>query len=178
MNLTDILESAGGSESISRLAGNLGLDRAQASKLIGALSPALLGGVQQQAQSPEGRVGLERALSSGKHQRYLDEPDRVADEETREDGNNILGHLFGSKDVSRNVASRAADDTGIDASLIRKALPIVAGLAMGAMSRKTKGGDGRGNGDTGGLGALMGMLGGGDGDAGVNDLLAKARKFL
>ena len=177
MNLTDILESAGGSESISRLAGTLGLDRAQASKLIGALSPALLKGVQQQVQSPEARAGLERALSSGKHQRYLDEPDRVADEETREDGNNILGHLFGSKDVSRNVASRAADDTGIDASLIRKALPIVAGLAMGAMSKKTKG-DGRGNGDFGGLGALMGMLGGGDGDAGVNDLLAKARKFL
>ena len=173
MNLTDILESAGGSESINRLAGTLGLDRAQASKLIGALSPALLKGVQQQTQSSEGRAGLERAITSGKHQRYLDEPDRVADEETRQDGNNILGHLFGSKDVSRKVASRAAEDTGIDASLIKKALPIVAGLALGAMSKKAKS-----DGGSGGLGALAGLLGSAGADSGVADLLEKARKLF
>ena len=59
---------------------------------------------------------------------------------TRMDGNKILGHILGSKDVSRNVAAAAANDTGIDADLIKKALPLVAALAMGAMSKKTSGG--------------------------------------
>jgi hypothetical protein len=174
MNLTDILESAGGSESIGKLASQLGLSKSDASRLIGAVSPALLKGVQQQAQSTEGRAGLERAISSEKHQRYLDEPDRITDEETRADGNNILGHLFGSKDVSRDVAARASEDTGIDASLIKKALPIVAGLAMGAMGRQTKS-----SGGVGGLGALAALLGGGgDRASGADDLLDRARKLF
>lgn len=174
MNLIDLLEGAGGSESIGKLAAQFGLNKADASKLIGALSPALVQGMQRQTESEDGRAGLERALASGKHQRYLDEPDRLADEETRQDGNNILGHLFGSKDVSRNVAARAAKDTGFDASLIKKALPIVAGLAMGAMGRKANADDGSG----GGLSALTGMFAGSDGKFDLDDLRNVAGKFF
>ncbi len=174
MNLTDLLESAGGSESIGKLAAQFGLDRADAAKLIGALSPALVKGMQKQTASPETRAGLERALQSGKHQRYLDEPDCLADEAAREDGNGILGHLFGSKDVSRGVADRAAEDTGLDASLIRKALPIVAGLAMAAMGRKASAGGSNG----GGLGALAGLLAGSDGKFGMDDVRNVAGKFF
>ena len=174
MNLNDLLQTVGGSDSIGKLAGQLGLNQAEVGKLIGSLSPALLQGMQRQTKTAEGRAGLERAITSGKHQRYLDEPDRVTDEATREDGNNILGHLFGSKDVSRNVAARAAEDTGIDASLIKKALPIVAGLAMGAMGRKANAGDGSG----GGLSALTGMLAGSDGKFDLDDLRNVAGKFF
>lgn len=56
MNLTDLLENAGGSESINKLAAQLGLDRSAAGKLIGALSPALLQGMRQQTESPESRA--------------------------------------------------------------------------------------------------------------------------
>jgi len=173
MNLTDLLENAGGSESIGRLAGQLGLSKADAGKLIGALSPALLQGMRKQTESADSRAGLERAITSGKHQRYLDEPERLSDEETRQDGNNILGHLFGSKEVSRNVATRASEDTGIDAALIKKALPIVAGLAMGAMGRKASG-----NGNAGGLGALAGLLGGSDGKFDLDDVRNVVGKFF
>jgi hypothetical protein len=174
MNLTDLLENAGGNESINKLAAQLGLDRSAAGKLIGALSPALLQGMRQQAESPESRAGLEQALESGKHQRYLDQPDTLTNEETREDGNNILGHLFGSKDVSRNVAARAAQDTGIDASLIKKALPLVAGLAMGALGRKARGTGG----SAGGLGAIAGLLAGSDGKFDLEDVRKMAGKFF
>lgn len=56
MNLADLLENAGGSESINKLAAQLGLDRSAAGKLIGALSPALLQGMRQQTESPESRA--------------------------------------------------------------------------------------------------------------------------
>jgi hypothetical protein len=175
MNLTDLLESAGGSQSIAKLAAQFGLDTADAGKLIGALSPALVKGMQKQTVSPDTRAGLERAIQSERHQRYLDEPELLADEEARKDGNGILGHLFGSKDVSRDVAARAAEDTGIDAALIRKALPIVAGLAMGAMGRKAGARSGNGGGT---LGALAGLLGGSDGKFGLDDVRNVAGKFF
>ena len=174
MNLMDLLEKEGGGASIATLARQLGVDKADAGKLIGALSPALLGGLKEQAQSAESRDGLVRAIENGNHQRYLEEPDRLSDAATREDGNNILGHLFGSKDVSRNVAARAAENTGIDASLVKKALPIVAALAMGAMGRKATAESSNG----GGLGALTGLLGGTDGKFDFEDVRNLAGKFF
>lgn len=99
---------------------------------------------------------------------------RLTDEDAREDGNNILGHLFGSKDVSRGVAAKAAEDTGFDASLIRKALPLVAGLAMGALGRKARSNGGH----AGGLGALAGLLGGSDGNFDLDDVKRMAGKFF
>jgi len=173
MNLTDILERAGGSESIGKLAAQLGVEKADAQRLIGSLSPALLQGMRKQTESPESRAGFERALGSERHQRYLDDPDRLTDEDAREDGNDILGHLFGSKDVSRGVAAKAAEDTGFDPSLIRKALPLVAGLAMGALGKQA-----RTSGNGGGLGALAGLLGGSDGNFDLDDVKRMAGKFF
>ena len=40
-------------------------------------------------------------------------------------GNDILGQIFGNKDVSRNVAGHAAEQTGIDSSLLRRMLPLM-----------------------------------------------------
>ncbi len=104
----------------------------------------------------------------------------MAADDTRNDGNKILGHIFGSKDVSRNVAAAASRDTGIDASLIKKALPLLATLAMGAMSKKTSGGRDLGSSaSAGGLGPLADLLGGGDADSGGLDaILGMARKFF
>jgi Carboxypeptidase regulatory-like domain/Bacterial protein of unknown function (DUF937) len=48
----------------------------------------------------------------------------------------ILGHIFGSKDVSRQVASRASAQTGISESVLKGMLPVVAAMAMGAMSKR------------------------------------------
>ena len=88
------------------------------------------------------------------------------------DGNKILGHLLGSKDTSRNVAAQAADSTGIDVGLIKKAQPLIAGLAMGAMSKNS---DAR-NASADSIGGLLGGLIGDD--FGVDDALNLAKKFF
>jgi hypothetical protein len=62
------------------------------------------------------------------------DPGRLA--EAAGDGNGILGHVFGSKDVSREVAVRAAAQTGLDPGILKQALPLVAALMMGAMARQ------------------------------------------
>lgn len=178
MDILDLLKSAGGNDSIGELASAVGLDSSDTSKLIGALAPALLGGLQKNTADDTGLAGFRSALESGGHDRYLDNPKLLRDEATRADGNNILGHLFGSKDVSRNVAAHAAKETGIDSSIIKKALPLLASLAMGAMSKKTSAGRDLGQSvGEGGLGPLGDLIGGGDG-FGLDDVLGLAKKFL
>lgn len=178
MDLLDLLKSAGGNDSIGALGSAVGLGSSDTSRVIGALAPALMRGLQKNTASDDGLAGLKRAFEKGDHQRYIDEPELMRSEDTRVDGNKILGHIFGSKDVSRNVAAHAAQESGVDAGLIKKALPLLAGLAMGAMNKKTAGGRELGSSATeGGLGPLGSLLGGGNG-IGLDDVLGLAKKFF
>ncbi len=178
MDLMDLLMKSGAGNSVGELAGSIGVGDSQAKDLIAALGPALTRSLQKQSESSGGMEALQNALSRGSHQQYIDRPELMKSEATREDGNKILGHLFGSKDVSRNVAAQAAQDTGIDAGLIKKALPLVAGLAMGALSKSSRQ-DAPADSDS-GLGGLLGsMLGGGSSSGGgVDDLLDFAKKLF
>jgi len=177
MDLMELIGKAGGEKSLQNLAGTLGLDASNTGDLVGALAPALMRGMQKQTESAGSLAGLANALDSGKHQQYLDQPDLISDASSIADGNGILGHLFGSKDVSRNVAAQAAESTGIDVGLIKKALPMLAGLAMGAVSKN------RDTGDTSGslLGGMLGGLVGDSGDSdgiGLDDVLGMAKKLF
>jgi len=156
MDLLDLLKSSGGGDSVGQLASAVGLGSSDTSKLVAALAPALMGSLTKSAAKDTDLSQLRRALESGGHDRYIDNPDSMHAEETRMDGNKILGHIFGSKDVSREVAKTAEKDTGIDAGLIKKALPLLATLAMGAMSKKSSAGQ----------------------NSGLGDLLGMAKKFL
>jgi hypothetical protein len=173
MNLLDLLDSTGGQQSLKNLAGNLGLDAASTNSLVDALAPMLMGALQKQTASGNGLENLKRALQNGGHQAYLEQPDSMFSKAAVKDGNNILGHLLGSKDVSRNVAAHASRSTGIDTSLVKQALPLLAGLLMGAVSKKSNAGDLLDDQAS----DLFDSLTGGDGfDAG--DVLNLARKFF
>jgi len=180
MDLIDLLKATGGGDSIGQLAKTVGLGSSDTSSLVKALAPALMRGMQKNTADEDGMAGLRNALETGGHDRYIDDPSLLASDATRTDGNNILGHIFGSKDVSRNVAAVAAKDTGIDASLIKKALPLLATLAMGAMSKKTSAGRDIGasvtKGQLGPLGDLLGI--GGKSSSGLDDILGMAKKFF
>ena len=72
------------------------------------------------------------------------------------------------------MAAQAAQSTGIDASLIKQALPLIASLVMGAMSKSSDSGkslSGSGSSDD-LLGSLMGE------DFGFDDVLDLAKKFF
>jgi hypothetical protein len=181
MNLLDLLKATGGGDSVGQVAETVGLGSADTSKLVEALAPALMRGLQKNTASDDGLADLRRALESGGHSRYIDDPALMRSDDTRQDGNNILGHIFGSKDVSRNVAAAASQETGIDADMIKKALPLLATLAMGAMSKQSSGGRDLGSSSqSGGLGPLGDLLGGlgGSSKSGLDDILGMARKFF
>lgn len=178
MDILSLLKGVDRAGSVDKLAETLNLDGDRAQHLVAALSPALSRGLQKQKEQPGGFQSLTQALSTGRHERYVDHPELLQDESTRADGNKILGHLFGSKDVSRNVATKVASDTGISADLVKKALPLVAGLAMGALSKQTSAKGQSPQPDV--LDGLLGGLIGGSSDdgVGIDDILGLARKFF
>lgn len=137
MNLLETLLQAQGGGAVRQLAGQFGLDENQAASAISALLPALAGGLKKNVREG-GLESLLGALDEGNHQRFLDDPSTLANESTVEEGNGILGHLLGSKDVSRQVAAGAAEQTGIGSVILKQMLPVVATMAMGALSRNSR----------------------------------------
>lgn len=163
MQLTDLLARMGGLDSMSR---ELGVNHQQATSGIEALLPAILGGLKKQAQAQPGGVeGLGALLGQLGGGALLD--DVLAPEPTHvERGNDVLGQIFGSKDVSRSVAQNAAASSGLDPSLLKKMLPMLAMLVAGYMARQDSTSQAEAAPGGGGLGEMLGgLLGGARGNA-------------
>ena len=138
MNLLDMLGQAQGGSAFGNLGKQFGLDEAQTQMAVAALLPALSSGLKRNATQPGGLQALMGALQSGGHDRYFDQADAIAAPGARDEGNAILGHLLGSKDVSRAAAQRASAQTGIPDGLLKQMLPIVATMVMGSLSKQTQ----------------------------------------
>jgi len=138
INLLDMIMSAQGGATAQQAGAQLGLNQQQSQSAIAALLPAISSALKQNTANPQGLAGLLGALQGGQHEQYLENPQMLGQQQTVNDGNAILGHLFGSKDVSRAVAGHAAQQTGIGSDVLKKLLPLVATMAMGSLSKQTK----------------------------------------
>lgn len=147
---------------VGGLATQFGLSPEQANSAVGALLPAIMGGIQKTEES--GGLGGIADITAR----------MGAPEQDVESGNSILGQIFGSKDVSRQVASHASAQTGISDTVLKMMLPVVAGLVAQQVSKKM------GGGIMGGLAGsvLASMIGGGSaqaaapaGGGGLGDIL-------
>lgn len=183
MNSEQFLQQTNAIDALSR---ELGVDRATAQAGAAALLPSILSGMSQPAAAPQaalgggglgGLIGSLTGLGGGG---LLD--NAVSDQPTDvSKGNDILGQIFGSKDRSREVAANAATQSGVEPSLLKKMLPILAMIAAGYVMKQAGQGGGLG-------GALGGILGGNQpanagaaagGQGGIlDDLIGAAGKFL
>ena len=153
MNVSQMLEQTGAVDAISR---ELGVDSATAQAGATALLPSILSGFQNPVAAPEaqasesafpglgglggpgGLLGSIGRLGGGE---LLDnvtssEPTQV------HKGDEILGQIFGSKDGSRAVAASASAQSGVEPSLLKKMLPILAMVAAGYVMKQAGHGQG------------------------------------
>ena len=187
MDIGSILAQAGGVGAIAR---QLGVDESTVESGVGALLPHVENGIQQQglpgavedeapAVAPEaqdsglggvlggmlgggGLGGLLGGLMGGGGVAAAGGGGILGSLVSGGVGNEILGHIFGSKDVSRDVAAQASQQSGVDTSVLKKLLPIVAGaVAMHYFTNRGQGAAPAGA-ETGGgiLGSILGGLGG------------------
>jgi hypothetical protein len=155
MQMTDLLAQTGGLESMAR---ELGISESQAATGAQALIPAILGGFKKQVQSqPSGLGGLGGLLGRLGGGSLLDNVlSPQATDASR--GNDVLGQIFGSKDVSRTVAQDAASRSGLAPSMLQKMLPMLAMLVAGYMAKQHGSMAAQPARTRGGLGAMLGGL--------------------
>lgn len=152
MDIASILKQTG---AIGQVAQQLGVNEQVAEAGAAALLPAILGGFKKTTQAqPDGLGGLGGLLGQLGGGGLFDAV--VSPEPTPvEKGNDVLGQIFGTKDVSRSVAGNAAAQTGIDPALLKKMLPILAMLVAGYLAKQN------GSAEGGGLGGMLGNILGG-----------------
>ncbi|NND00973.1 MAG: DUF937 domain-containing protein [Gammaproteobacteria bacterium] len=147
--LQELLKSQNG-QVVGQLASQFGLDTKDASKALSNLIPAIAGGIRKTAKSPSGLESLIAKVEANQElRRAVDRPKVLAQPQATEAGNQILGDIFGSKEVSRTVAAQTAKSTGLDLGVLKKMLPLIAGLVMSSLDKQGKS-------TGGGLGDLLG----------------------
>src|SRR5262245_3769007 len=138
MDINQMLQQTNAVGAISR---ELGIDPATAEAGAAALMPQILSGFQQpaaalastdtaEAQGFGGLSGLLNTITGMGGGALLD---NVTSQQPTEigKGNEILGQIFGSKDGSRAVAKEASQQSGVDSSILKKMLPVLAMAAAG-----------------------------------------------
>jgi len=137
MGLMDILMQAGGGSIVNQMAKQVGLSPDQAQDLIKSVGSAMVGQVKGRIESPKvDSSGLEELLKDSRYANMLENPDEhLQNPRMKEEGNDILSYITGSKEVSREVAAEVAQKSGFDTSLIKSLLPMLAPLVIGALSK-------------------------------------------
>jgi hypothetical protein len=160
---------------IAAMAKDLGIDEKTASTAASALLPAIVAGMGRSATStgaagdPLGGLGgLAGAIlggggAGGGLGGGLLEAVLGNQPTPTQPGNDILGTIFGSKDVSRSVAGEVAAMTGISEDLLKQMLPILAMAVAGYLAKQATGGGTAApavGGSTGGrmLGGILGSI--------------------
>lgn len=138
--LNQMQKAQGQSSLAEQMAGQFGVQQAQAQKAIEALMPAFAQGFRRNVSSPQGFAEMMQALASGNHSRYMQNPMEAFSPAGMADGNAILGHLFGNKEVSRAVAKQAEAASGLSQTILKQMLPALAPMLMGGLFQQMMGG--------------------------------------
>ncbi|RWP07861.1 DUF937 domain-containing protein [Mesorhizobium sp.] len=136
-SLFDILAQAQNGNGMQALAQQFGLSQQQAQSAVEALLPAFSQGLKRSTSDPYGLGAFMTAMASGQHAKYFEDAGRAFSPQGVDEGNGILGHLFGSKDLSRAVASQAAQASGVSQQILQQMLPVVASMMMGGLFKQT-----------------------------------------
>jgi len=168
-SLQDLLGQQQGSEAEEQIASNVGADRSAVSTAIAAALPAILGGLANNAATPDGAQSLNNALEQdhggggvlgnlgglagmifGGGQEQQSVP-------TEANAGGILGHVLGGNQGV--VAQEVSQKSGLGMGQVAQILMFLAPIVMGHLGREKQqqnvGADGLG-------GLLGGILGGGN----------------
>ena len=136
-SLFDIFAQAQNGTGMQALAQQFGLSVQQTQAAVQALLPAFSQGLQRNTADPYGMGAFMTAMASGQHAKYFEDATRAFSPQGINEGNGILGHLFGSKDLSRAVAAQAAQATGLSQQVLQQMLPALASMMMGGLFNQT-----------------------------------------
>ena len=139
-------------EILSQLGKTVGADADQVSKVTQLGLPALLEGLNRNAQTPDGAQALATALDQHKDDSVNDLSGFLQNVD-QNDGAKILSHVFGGK--KDKVQNNLAKQTGLQSGQVSGLLTQLAPMLLGALGNQKK----EDNLDAGGIASLLPSLG-------------------
>jgi hypothetical protein len=139
-NLYEMLGQAREGEAVAEIGREFGLSPQQTQAAIGALLPAISMGLKRSTETPEGLSNL-FALMGGQPGLYAiyDDPDAAFSPQGRAAGNQILAAMFRTPDASRAIADHAQQLSGVTSTILKKLLPVLAGIIISGLMRSKSG---------------------------------------
>lgn len=139
LSLYDMMMQAQSGKAVEEMAKQFGLAQEQTAKAMAALMPAFSEGFKRNATTPYDFAAFMKALTSGAHAQYFEDLGKAFTPQGMAEGNSILGHIFGSKEVSRAIAAQAEQMTGIGQEIYKQMLPVMASALMGGLFKQSLG---------------------------------------
>jgi hypothetical protein len=139
-NLYEILADAQHGEAMSSLGDEFGLTPQQTQAAVAALLPAISMGLKRSTATPEG-LGNLLALMAQQPELYAayEDPRVAFSPQARAAGNAVLSTMFGSPEASRAIAAQAQNLSGVTSAILKKLLPVIAGMIISGLMRSGSG---------------------------------------
>ena len=134
---SDPVQEILGNLDMSALAQQVGADPGDVEAAAAKVLPALLGGVQANAQDPGGEASLAAALSQ--HQDDLATGTIDTTQVDPVDGEKVAAHIFGSR---QDQVVQQLGATGVSTGLVQKLMPLLAPIVMSYLAKKVTGSGG------------------------------------
>ena len=135
-SLYDILAHAEDGQAMTILGRELELTPEETEAAVIALLPAISTGLKQSTATPEGLGDLFGMMGQQRHlQAMYDDPEIAFGRDGIAAGNDVLAMMFGSPDVSRAIADQAQHFSGVGSSILKKMLPVLAGILISGLMR-------------------------------------------
>jgi hypothetical protein len=139
-NLYEVLAEAQNGEAMSEFGQKFGLSPEQTRAAVAALLPAISMGLKRTTATPEG-LGNLLAVMGAQPDFYemYDDPRIAFSREGRTAGNAALSRMFGSPEASRAIADQAQQMSGISSTILKKLLPVLAGIIISSLMKSGPG---------------------------------------
>ena len=126
-NLFDMFVSNDQSEEQKTLANRAGLSTSDFSKVAALGLPAILQGINRNTNDEAGNEDFNSALKQHEDVDQYQSIKQLSSDVDTQDGDNILGHIFGNKD---GVTNRISNTVGLSSADVKKVLVLLAPIVM------------------------------------------------
>lgn len=136
--MLDPLHDQSSRQAIANLAKAYGSDPDKTLTAASSVVGALTDNMARLASSRSGLADLLEIIGAPGRDVYLKPGTPLNAPQVQADGIGILSQILGSRDKSRGVAARAAQQSGLSPDLVKAMLPSLAAVVMGNLSSKTQ----------------------------------------
>jgi hypothetical protein len=135
-SLYENLDNAHDGEAMTALGDEFGLTPTQTQAAVTALLPAISTGLKQSTATVDGLGNLFGMMGQQQNLQVMyDDPETAFGPEGVAAGNDALSVIFGSPDVSRAVIDQAQNFSGVSSNILKKMLPVLAGVVLSGLMR-------------------------------------------